>query len=327
MTSGVRASVVIPAYNAKRFIGGAVASALAQTMRDIEIIVVDDGSRDGTAAAVLEAAGGDPRVRVIRYDMNRGAAHARNIALAIARGTWIAPLDADDAFSADRLARLISLAEAVDADLLADNMLLEVPGMPALPAFRHGEPRPRRPLSLRRFLALDTPGSEDLPAGFMHPLMRRAFLERHGLNYPEDIHAGEDFHLYVRALLRGARLFCIRDAYYHARIRPDSLSRADPERNAEAFGRSIAALRADAESLGRYRISHALTRRADALTSHAEYSRLVDALRERRLGEALRRFPLIATQRYTWQRLRGALVRRLVPRRPGALRSLGGSRP
>jgi glycosyltransferase involved in cell wall biosynthesis len=327
MTPEIRASIVIPAYNAERFIAGAVASARAQTLRDIEIIVVDDGSSDGTATAALDAAGNDPRVRVICYEMNRGAAHARNVALAAARGTWIAPLDADDAFSVDRLARLVPLAEGAGADLLADNMLLEVPGVPALLAFRHGERTPRRPVSLRRFLALDTPGSEDLPAGFMHPLMRRTFLERHGLNYPEGIHAGEDFHLYVRALLRGARLFCIRDAYYHARIRSDSLSRSDPERNAEAFARSIAALRADAESLGQRHISRALAQRADALASYAEYSRLADALRARRLGEALRRFPFIATQRYTWQRLRGAVARRLLPRRPGALRSLGGSRP
>jgi succinoglycan biosynthesis protein ExoO len=323
----VRVSIVIAAYNAQRFIGDAIASARAQTLRDIEIIVVDDGSQDATAAAAVEAACQDPRVRVICYETNRGAAHARNVAIAASRGTWIAPLDADDAFAPERLARLVPLAEAARADVFADNILLEVPGMPPLTAFRHGERTPRRPLDLRRFLKLDTPGSEDLPAGFMHPLMRRTFLERHALKYPEDIHAGEDFHLYVRALLRGARLFCIRDAYYHARVRPDSLSRADPARNAESFARSIAALRADAESLGQRRISRALARRSDALASYAEYSRLADALRGRRLGEVLRRFPLIATQRYTWQRLRAAVARRLVPRRPGALRSLGGSRP
>jgi glycosyltransferase involved in cell wall biosynthesis len=327
MTAGTRVSIVIPAYNAQHYIAGAVASARAQTLRDIEIIVVDDGSRDGTATAALDAAGNDPRVRVICYEMNRGAAHARNVALAVASGTWIAPLDADDAFSADRLARLVPLAEAAGADLFADNIELDVPGIPALTAFRHGEQHPRHPLSPLRFLALDSPGSEDLPAGFMHPLMRRTFLERHGLTYPEDIHAGEDFHLYVRALLRGARLFCIRDAYYRARVRADSLSRADPERNAEAFARSISALRADAEALGQRRVSRALGRRAEALASYGEYSRLADALRERRLGESLRRFARIATRRYTWQRLRGAVARRLMPRRPGALRSLGGSRP
>ena len=61
MTSGVRASILIPAYNAQRFIAGAITSARAQTLRDIEIIVVDDGSRDGTATAALDAAGNDPR--------------------------------------------------------------------------------------------------------------------------------------------------------------------------------------------------------------------------------------------------------------------------
>jgi len=86
MTSGIRASIIIPAYNAQRFIAGAITSARAQTLRDIEIIVVDDGSRDGTTTAALDAAGNDPRVRVICYEMNRGAAHARNVALAAASG-------------------------------------------------------------------------------------------------------------------------------------------------------------------------------------------------------------------------------------------------
>jgi len=88
-------SVIIPMYNAELYIGETLSFALAQTHRNIEIIVVDDGSTDGSAAVVELVAATDARVRLIRQP-NRGVAHARNCAITEAQGQFIAPLDADD---------------------------------------------------------------------------------------------------------------------------------------------------------------------------------------------------------------------------------------
>lgn len=88
-------SVIIPAYNAETHVHTAVASALNQTYRDLEVIVTDDGSTDDTAAVVASCAAKDPRVRLLRQS-NLGVAAARNRAIAAARGELIAPLDADD---------------------------------------------------------------------------------------------------------------------------------------------------------------------------------------------------------------------------------------
>src|SRR5436190_9633268 len=88
-----RVSVVMPAYNAARHVGEAVRSVLAQRDADFELLVVDDGSTDGTA----EALGGirDPRLRLLRQE-NRGEGGARNAGLAATGGPLVAMTDADD---------------------------------------------------------------------------------------------------------------------------------------------------------------------------------------------------------------------------------------
>jgi len=85
-------SVIIPAFNGAEFVAAAIESALAQTYADTEVITIDDGSTDETAA-VLERFGS--RIRVIRQP-NRGLAAARNAGIALAGGEYVALLDADD---------------------------------------------------------------------------------------------------------------------------------------------------------------------------------------------------------------------------------------
>src|SRR5207248_9916219 len=94
-----RVSVIVPAYNAARFIGAAVSSAVAQTFADLEVIVVDDGSRDETAAVVESIARVDRRVRLLRQE-NGGVSSARNAALRISTGEYLALLDGDDVWNA-----------------------------------------------------------------------------------------------------------------------------------------------------------------------------------------------------------------------------------
>jgi glycosyltransferase involved in cell wall biosynthesis len=88
-------SVIVPVFNSEQFIVPAIQSALRQTYRNLEVIVVDDGSTDQTAELIAAEAASDPRVRIIRQP-NSGVAAARNRGVAAARGEFIAPLDADD---------------------------------------------------------------------------------------------------------------------------------------------------------------------------------------------------------------------------------------
>lgn len=102
-------SVVMPAYNAERHVVDAVATVLAQTLTDLELIVVDDGSTDATRERLASV--DDPRVRVIERE-HGGVVPAGNAALEHARGRYIARLDADDLMARDRLARQVAYLDA-----------------------------------------------------------------------------------------------------------------------------------------------------------------------------------------------------------------------
>lgn len=97
-------SVIIPAYNHECFVGPAVQSVLGQTLGDLELIVVDDGSTDGTGAVVQAIR--DPRLQY-HHQANADAFNALNTGLARARGNYIAILNSDDLYHPDRLARLV----------------------------------------------------------------------------------------------------------------------------------------------------------------------------------------------------------------------------
>lgn len=99
-----RVSVVVPAYNAEATLDETLRSVRAQTHRNLEIAVVDDGSRDGTAAVAERHARVDPRVRVLRQ-ANAGVAAARNLGVAETRGRLVAPVDADDLWAPRKIER------------------------------------------------------------------------------------------------------------------------------------------------------------------------------------------------------------------------------
>jgi hypothetical protein len=110
MSGGLTFSIIIPAYNRSALVGRAIASCLHQDHPAFEVIVVDDGSTDGTATRVREII--DTRVRLFSQPANRGVSPARNLAAERARGEWIVCLDSDDELTPDAL-------ELMEADIRA----------------------------------------------------------------------------------------------------------------------------------------------------------------------------------------------------------------
>lgn len=226
----MKASIIIAAKDAEGFIHTALGSALAQTMSDLEVIVVNDGSSDGTADVVRRFRDRDHRVMLLENARSTGVSAARNRGLQIARGDWIAVLDADDEYTPDRLARMIPLAEERGLDLLADNLVLRElgsasPGETAYPAAWMAD---ANPLRLEALLERDRPNSPHAMFGLIKPIMRRDFLRGAGLQYREDVWCAEDFLLYAETLLKGAAFGVTDEALYIRYWRGGSLSADRP---------------------------------------------------------------------------------------------------
>ena len=113
-------SIVIPSYNHEAYIRYAINSVLSQTLTDLELIVVDDGSSDNSLAAIREF--DDPRIRIIEQE-NRGAHAAINRGIELAQGHYVAILNSDDAYSPDRLEKLIEALKANPAAGLAGSYI------------------------------------------------------------------------------------------------------------------------------------------------------------------------------------------------------------
>jgi succinoglycan biosynthesis protein ExoO len=285
-------SVLVPAYNAASSIESAIQSALSQTMPDLEIVVVDDGSTDDTRSVVEDLARNDPRVRVIVHEENRGTSRAVNLAIDSARGAWVSQLDADDRWLPQRLERL--LAFEANADVVADD--IHVVGDDAEGNRRNGFESgsmlrhigltisvPRR-LGLLEFLKRDP--------GLVHPLVRRSFLQDHGLKLQEANDRGADFALWSLLLAHGARWVQLPEAYYVYTRAPQAVSR-DLRQVVEAavnISRYLAAHPLIAAHPGARR---ALKRRERLFHAHLVHAQARDLLAQ---GRFISLFRLLALQ-------------------------------
>src|SRR5712664_4673265 len=104
-----RVSVIMPSFNHERFIASAVAGVLGQTMSDLELVIVDDGSVDQSARII--SAINDKRVRYKLLERNHGACEAMNIALRMARGRFIAVCNSDDEWQPGKLEHQLAILE------------------------------------------------------------------------------------------------------------------------------------------------------------------------------------------------------------------------
>jgi glycosyltransferase involved in cell wall biosynthesis len=186
-------SVIVPAYNAERFLGEAVESVLRQTWHEIEVIIVDDGSSDGTAALAERLAASDPRVRVIHQE-NGGLSSARNAGLAASRGEYVSFLDADDVLLPDKIGKQLAfLTQFASCDLVySDHYVGDSAATPTLLVSKR--PPPLRAAELLVFRNWFAPFS---------PLLRAELARRVG-GFDESLTASEDWDFWIRASRCGA---------------------------------------------------------------------------------------------------------------------------
>lgn len=237
-------SVVIPCFNTKDCVVHAVQSALAQQDIAVEVIVVDDGSTDGTAAEVERAFAGDARVHVLRQPCNMGPSAARNAGFKVARGTWTALLDSDDLWRENRLQRLLMHAD--EADFIADNLM----GFDAAAGAETGAVYTGlsdRFLTMTDFLLPSAPDRHDF--GYLQPLVRTDFIRQHHIAYREDVKAGEDLLFNLQILAAGGKAYYVDEALYIYTTPVGAISRiASPHSRSTADTRPLIAALEDVRS-------------------------------------------------------------------------------
>ena len=232
--------VLIAARDRADTIERAVSSALTQeAVRTI--IVVDDGSMDDTAARARACEPGGNRVVVERLSSSQGPAAARNVAIELSVAPWLAILDADDFFRAGQI--LILLSHSNDCDLVADDLIHVREGRidhgPSV-SVQHDPSGTAARLTFEQFVLgnVTRRNSHRKELGYLQPLIRRRFLDLHGLRYNETLRFGEDYDLYARALAAGARFLLIPYQGYVAVERATSLSARHNRQDLQALRNS-----------------------------------------------------------------------------------------
>ena len=207
-------SVIMPAFNTEPYITAAIRSALTQTIRDLEILVVDDGSSDCTSAAAVAAAEGDPRVKVWTQ-ANTGPSAARNLAMKRASGDFFALLDSDDEWMPEFLEhQLAALARHPEVAVATGNAFNRGGAFDGTP-FRDVRPE-ERVLSV-----LDLIEREDSVC--ILSVFRRAVYDTVGpMN--EALRGNEDYEFWLRAAQRGFGFVQTFEPLAYYRRRPDSAS-------------------------------------------------------------------------------------------------------
>ncbi len=310
-------SVIMPAFNVAKFIEKALETVLGQTHKNLEILVVDDGSSDQTSSIIKSFARKDPRIKPFFHNENKGVSEARNTAIENATGEWLAIVDPDDWLAPQRFESLLKVAEKTGADGVADNQCF----VSSKTGDVFGQLMPNEEASISEmtpadFLVKDLP---EVPGyGLLKMMLKRSFVNRHGLRYRSEFPRGQDCVFYCDCLAKGARIYLTNEPLYYYRFQrlgsttrdtlgiPTMVSIAEVQATIETFFDP-----ADPE------ISEALSYRRNLIEECLHYRRVIDPLKQRKFGRAFYEFIGEPTYAYRFaKRLSGAAWRRLAGANP-----------
>lgn len=209
-----KVSVILPVYNVEKYLRQCLDSVIGQTLKEIEIIAVDDGSTDGSPAILDEYAAREPRMKVI-HQRNAGAGAARNAGLDAATGDYVIFFDPDDYVGEEMLRKLYDYANEVDADVACSGWMVHDEGTGT--SFRRGYGD-----SLVRRFGVKTPA--ELGDGLFttfgfapwNKLVRRSFMIERNIRFQE-IPRANDFYFSTASVALARRIAIVNGAYYHYR--------------------------------------------------------------------------------------------------------------
>lgn len=202
-------SVSVPIYNAEKYLRQCLESLVNQTLRDIEIILVNDGSTDNSEAICREYAEKDPRVKLICKE-NGGSASARQAALDASTGEYICSCDSDDWVGVETYELLYKKAEETNADIVMYDYWSEYPDGRSIVSVYGKEPDSRKDL-------LDDALNANFPCQVWNKMFRREIFDKYALSWEPEINLGEDFLMTLKVLQHDVKVVYLPTPLYHYR--------------------------------------------------------------------------------------------------------------
>jgi len=275
-------SVVMANFNGGARLAHAVRSVQAQSLAEIEIILSDDASTDNSIDIVKQLKAADPRIRLLQSDRNGGPSAARNKALDIVKGEWVAIVDSDDLIHPKRLATLVELADRDGADIVADD-LIEFSAdnfQPARSFLGRGSWDQPVWVDIVDYVRLNHFYGSGPCLGYLKPMFRASLLGEPGCRYDETLRITEDFDLIFRLLHAGKRMRIYPRPFYLYRKHVNSISYRLNTEVLETI--KVANLRIIGQtSHSDRRVMDALQARMRSIDTAIDYEHLLDALKAR----------------------------------------------
>ncbi len=209
MTSTPLISVILPTYNRLEFLPKTVESILNQSLSDFELIIINDGSSDGTDQWINEQT--DPRIQYINYPKNQGVSFARNKGLDIARGKYIAFADSDDINDPKRFEEQVAAFEA-DEKIVVCGSNIQFFGSKKLKR-RYNENE-----LLYRVKAI-----YEIPFHFPASMVRQSFLKKENIRFRPEIRSADDYYFLMKIVSKG-KATVVPKILYHYRWHDASIS-------------------------------------------------------------------------------------------------------
>lgn len=251
MEEKVKVSVIIPVYNAEQYLAQCLDGVVNQTLGELEIILVNDGSTDGSQRLMRKYQKRDARIQIVDQE-NQGPAMARNAGLRLAKGEYLAFLDADDFFAPEMLETLYKSCVEQDADV-------------GVVRSREYDERTRECNNMKfsvkeEFLPGNNPFSyHDVPDCIFNifkgwawdKLFRRAMVEEHHLEF-QNLKSSEDMLFVYMSLVHANRIYVIDNELAYHRINVGTSVSSSREKSWKCFYTALVQMKADLLSAGIY---------------------------------------------------------------------------
>lgn len=216
-------SIIVPVYNGENFIEDCIDSIINQTLKDIEILIINDGSKDNTLNIIESIAKSDSRIKILNQK-NSGVSAARNNGISKSRGKYITFVDADDYIDKTMYEKMYKKAEEFNSDIVICNVNDVLNGNKKVSLNLNEGIIDIRKLTESEFLSNEY---FKLGTAVWHKIFKRNLIKENKIkfiNYSEV--ASEDTLFNYEAMLKAKRLYCIEEALYDYKINENSLTKS-----------------------------------------------------------------------------------------------------